>query len=36
MDLTAFVEFLSRPGAGPKMIRSARLAIQDTLGQTGR
>jgi aminoglycoside phosphotransferase (APT) family kinase protein len=31
MDLTAFVEFLSRPDAGAEVIHSARLAIQDTI-----
>jgi hypothetical protein len=29
LDLVAFVEFLSRPGAGPEVVRSARGAIQD-------
>jgi fructokinase len=31
LDLTAFVEFLSRPLARPEVIRSARQAVQDTI-----
>ena len=31
LDLAAFVEFLSRPGAGPEVIRSARQAVQKTI-----
>jgi len=31
LDLTAFVDFLARPEAGPEVVCSARRAIQDTI-----
>jgi len=42
LDLTAFVAFLARPGAGPEVIRAARHAVRNTLqtwdspSQTGK